>query len=62
MNSFGKYVLSVGLLATGTILFIVLSQMKTAPASLQREIQPPAVTTTPVKARKGGFYLDADGD
>tara|TARA_Y100001933_G_scaffold265189_1_gene336692 strand:- start:11877 stop:13265 length:1389 start_codon:yes stop_codon:yes gene_type:complete len=62
MKPLSKYVLSIGLLVTGAILFIVLSQMKTAPASLQREIQPPAVNTTPVKVHKGGFYLDADGE
>ena len=62
MTSFSKYAISIGMLATGTILFAVLSQMRTAPASLQREIQPPAVNTTPVKVRQGGFYLDADGE
>ena len=62
MTPFSKYAISIGMLATGTILFTVLSQMKTAPASLQREVQPPAVTTTPVKVRQGGFYLDADGE
>ena len=62
MTPFNKYAISIGMLATGTIMFTVLSQMKTAPASLQREVQPPAVTTTPVKVRRGGFYLDADGE
>ena len=62
MTPFSKYVISIGMLATGAILFTVLSQMKTAPASLQREIQPPSVTTTSVKVRQGGFYLDADGE
>ena len=62
MTPFSKYAISIGMLATGTILFAVLSQMKTAPASLQRKVQPPAVTTTPVKVSEGGFYLDADGE
>ena len=62
MSVISKYAVSIGLLAVGTIFFLVLSQMKTAPASLQRDVQPPSVITTPVKLREGGFYLDADGE
>ena len=62
MNRLSKYAISVGLLASGTILFLILSQMKTAPASFERNVQPPTVTTTSVKLRKDGFYLDADGE
>jgi multidrug efflux pump subunit AcrA (membrane-fusion protein) len=62
MSVFSKYAISIGLLAGGAILFFLLSQMKTAPASLQRDVQAPAVTTADVKLRKDGFYLDADGE
>ena len=62
MNMLSKYAISVGLLASGTILFLILSQMKTVPASFDRDVQPPAVTTTSVKLWEDGFYLDADGE
>ena len=62
MNMLSKYAISVGLLASGAILFLILSQIKTVPASFDREVQPPAVTTTSVKLWEDGFYLDADGE
>jgi multidrug efflux pump subunit AcrA (membrane-fusion protein) len=62
MNQLSKYAISVGLLASGTILFLILSQMKTVPASFDRDVQPPTVTTTSVKLWEDGFYLDADGE
>ena len=62
MSLFNKYAISIGLLALGAISFLLLSQWKTSPASVPRDVQAPVVSTTPVRLRSEGFNLQADGE
>jgi multidrug efflux pump subunit AcrA (membrane-fusion protein) len=62
MSTTGKYLLSIGFLVAGVVGFIALSSLKRAPASAEREIQPPAVKTRPVQERNEGFWLEVDGE
>ena len=62
MNTLGKCMVSAGFLIAGGISLFVLSSLKRAPASSQRDVLPPVVKTIKVRDQKEGFWLSVDGE